>query len=149
MTFPLLCWYVCNGQQVVSKLAKELTLDFGMLVENCNSTPSSPSPPFPFLPPFSPFPSLLLLLLLSLAFPPSPLLSTPSLLPSLNNCRRPNRNHLRRLDTQLTLWVMEARNLQSKKKYFCEIYLNGILYAQTCCKVMQDILFWGEPFIFE
>jgi len=44
---------------------------------------------------------------------------------------------------------MEARNLQPKKKYFCEIYLNRIIYAQTCLKFMNDILFWGEPFIFK
>ncbi len=68
---------------------------------------------------------------------------------SLNDCQRPNRNHLRHLDSQLSLWVLEARNLQPKKRYYCEVYLNGVLYAQTCCKVMNDILFWGEPFVFE
>ena len=68
---------------------------------------------------------------------------------SLNECHRPNRDHLRRLSTQICVWIFEARNLQPKKKYFCEVYLNNILYCQTCCKLMNDILFWGEPFIFE
>lgn len=107
--------------------------------------PSSPSPSLPCVPPY-PSPSLL---------PPSPLTSHLSLASShllfsrLLECQRPNRDHLRRLDTQLTVWILEARNLQPKKRYYCEIYLNGILYALTCCKMMNEILFWGEPFVFE
>lgn len=67
----------------------------------------------------------------------------------LNQYQQPNRDHLRRLNTQLGVWMFEARNLHFKKRYFCEIYLNGILYCQTCCKMMNEILFWGEPFVFE
>ena len=70
-------------------------------------------------------------------------------LSSLNEVQWPNKNHLRRLNTLLVVSIYEARNLERKKRYYCEIYLNDILYAQTCCKVMNDILFWGEPFIFE
>lgn len=76
-----------------------------------------------------------------------PLLLTLSL--SLAECQRPNRDHLRRQDTQLSVWVLEARNLTPKKSYYCEIYLNGVHYAQTCVKVMNDLLFWGEQFVFE
>ena len=68
---------------------------------------------------------------------------------NLNECQRPNRNHLRHLDTHLSVGIMEARNLVLKKRYFCEVYLNGILYAQSCCKAMSDMLFWGESFVFE
>lgn len=68
---------------------------------------------------------------------------------SLNEVQWPNRNHLRRLNTLLVVSIFEARNLERKKRYYCEIYLNDILYAQTCCKIMNDILFWGEPFVFE
>ncbi|XP_019857271.1 PREDICTED: disabled homolog 2-interacting protein-like [Amphimedon queenslandica] len=68
---------------------------------------------------------------------------------SLNKFHRPNRDHLRRLNTQVFIWIFEARHLQPKKKYYCEIYLNNLLYSQTCCKPMSDILFWGEPFNFE
>lgn len=67
---------------------------------------------------------------------------------SLNEVQWPNRNHLRRLNTLLVLYIFEARNLDRKKRYYCEIYLNSILYAQTCCKIMNEILFWGEPFVF-
>lgn len=133
--------------------------------------PLFPSPSLLRLPPLSSLVSLSLPLssllrlpplhsLVSLPFPPS--LLPPSPLPShlslasshllfsrLLECQRPNRDHLRRLDTQLTVWILEARNLQPKKRYYCEIYLNGILYALTCCKMMNEILFWGEPFVFE
>ena len=82
---------------------------------------------------------------LPLSFPP-PLPLLPS---SLTECHSPNRNHVRRVDSHLSLWVLEARNLQPKKRYYCEVSLNSVLYARTCCKMMNDILFWGEPFVFE
>ena len=81
------------------------------------------------------------------------LISFPSTFPlplsSLTECHSPNRNHVRRVDSHLSLWVLEARNLHPKKRYYCEISLNSVLYARTCCKMMNEILFWGEPFVFE
>jgi RAS protein activator-like 2 len=67
----------------------------------------------------------------------------------LTDCHSPNRNHVRRVDSQLSVWILEARSLHPKKKYYCEVSLNGVLYSRTCCKMMNDILFWGEPFVFE
>lgn len=51
-----------------------------------------------------------------------------------------------RKDLSLELWVMEAKNLPPKYKYFCEIFLDSVQYVQTSSKVMENFLFWGEQF---
>ena len=71
------------------------------------------------------------------------------LLGSLTECHSPNRNHVRRVDSYLAVWILEARALPPKKRYYCELSLNGVLYSRTCCKLMNDSLFWGEPFQFQ
>ena len=80
----------------------------------------------------------------------------------------PQKIFIKRLDTQLSMWVLEAKNFPPKKKYvlifvncvvlkdvgmffrfFAQIYLDKFLYAQTCAKSrVDDTLFWGEPFSF-
>jgi hypothetical protein len=67
----------------------------------------------------------------------------------LTECHSPNRNHVRRVDSYLAVWILEARALPPKKRYYCELSLNGVLYSRTCCKLMNDSLFWGEPFQFQ
>jgi hypothetical protein len=65
----------------------------------------------------------------------------------------PNFLNNRRDENSLQLWILEAKGqaISSKpnKKYFCQVMLNNILFARTCCKLKKEILFWGENFDFK
>lgn len=54
----------------------------------------------------------------------------------------------RRTENSLIIWIMEAKGLPVKKRYFCEVCLDEAIYDRSSSKPMIDTCFWGEHFEF-
>lgn len=67
---------------------------------------------------------------------------------SLRKSVQPDVEHTRRTDNSLKLWILEAKGIPNKKRYFCELRLDDILYAVTSTKLKTDLCFWGEHYDF-
>ncbi|XP_071443559.1 ras GTPase-activating protein raskol isoform X2 [Hetaerina americana] len=68
---------------------------------------------------------------------------------SLRKAVQPDRENIRRTDNSLKIWILEAKGVANKKRYFCEVYLDKTLYARTSGKQKGDMCFWGEHFDFQ
>ncbi|XP_067129994.1 ras GTPase-activating protein nGAP isoform X3 [Centruroides vittatus] len=67
---------------------------------------------------------------------------------SLRRTIHPNQDNVRRTENSLKIWILEAKGVSGKKRYFCELYLDKVLYARTSSKLKSDMCFWGENFEF-
>jgi hypothetical protein len=70
----------------------------------------------------------------------------------VRNVMQPCLAQRRHEENALQVWILEAKGAalsnKTSKRYLCEVYLNGLLYAKTSLKDKRDILFWGENFDF-
>lgn len=67
---------------------------------------------------------------------------------SLRKSVQPDVEHTRRTDNSLKIWILEAKGILNKKRYFCELFLDETLFARTSTKYKSDLCFWGEQFDF-
>ncbi|KFP89043.1 Ras GTPase-activating protein nGAP, partial [Acanthisitta chloris] len=69
----------------------------------------------------------------------------------MENIRRiaqPMKDNCHRVEYVLRLWIIEAKDLTTKKKYFCELCLDDTFFARTTSKTNAENIFWGEHFEF-
>lgn len=67
---------------------------------------------------------------------------------NLRKSMNPRRDLQRRTENSLLIWVLEAKGLPAKRKYYCEMTLDKTLYGRTSGKARTDNIFWGENFEF-
>ncbi|KAL8164623.1 UNVERIFIED_CONTAM: hypothetical protein K2H54_054350 [Gekko kuhli] len=66
----------------------------------------------------------------------------------LRRAVQPSKDNCERTEHMLSLWVYEARDLAPRRHCFCELRLDGALYARTTAKPTSPAgaVFWGEHF---
>ncbi|KAF0037885.1 hypothetical protein F2P81_010759 [Scophthalmus maximus] len=64
----------------------------------------------------------------------------------LRRAAQPNKDNIERTENSLSLWINEAKDLPPKRRYYCEVHLDGTLFARTSSRAVGCQLFWGEFF---
>lgn len=54
----------------------------------------------------------------------------------LRRAAQPNKDNIERTENSLCLWVNEAKDLLPKKRYYCEVHLDGTLFARTSSRAI-------------
>lgn len=54
----------------------------------------------------------------------------------LRRAAQPNKDNIERTENSLSLWVNEAKDLLPKKRYYCEVHLDGTLFARTSSRAV-------------
>ncbi|CAL4151118.1 unnamed protein product, partial [Meganyctiphanes norvegica] len=57
-----------------------------------------------------------------------------------------NRDEDRRTENLLKIWILEVKGVPTKKKYYCNIVVDGQLRHSTVAKQKTNMCFWGEDF---
>uniref|UniRef100_A0A8D0G011 RAS protein activator like 3 n=1 Tax=Sphenodon punctatus TaxID=8508 RepID=A0A8D0G011_SPHPU len=70
---------------------------------------------------------------------------------NLRRAAQPSKDNCERVEHALSLWVYEGRDLPLRRRFLCELHLDGVLYARTTAKQADPsgTLFWGERFDLE
>nr|CAD2184680.1 unnamed protein product [Meloidogyne enterolobii] len=67
-----------------------------------------------------------------------------------NRHQQQSSNNSSRIENSLSIWILEAKGIPPKRKFFCEISLDNIIKAKTSSKsLLEGICFWGENFDFQ
>ncbi|XP_010732418.3 RAS protein activator like-3 isoform X1 [Larimichthys crocea] len=54
----------------------------------------------------------------------------------LRRAAQPNKDNIERTENSLSLWVNEAKDLLPKRRYYCEVHLDGTLFARTTSRAV-------------
>ncbi|KAG5853847.1 hypothetical protein ANANG_G00030930 [Anguilla anguilla] len=54
----------------------------------------------------------------------------------LRRAAHPNKDNCERTESSLSLWVNEAKDLPPKRRYYCELHLDGTLFARTSSRAV-------------
>ncbi|XP_072539350.1 RAS protein activator like-3 [Salminus brasiliensis] len=55
---------------------------------------------------------------------------------NLRRTAQPNKDNCERTENSLSLWVNEAKDLAPKRRYYCEVHLDGTLFARTTSRAV-------------
>ncbi|KAM9313835.1 RAS protein activator like-3 isoform 2-T2 [Pholidichthys leucotaenia] len=54
----------------------------------------------------------------------------------LRRAAQPNKDNIERTENSLSLWVNEAKDIPPKRRYYCEVHLDGTLFARTSSRAV-------------